>query len=235
MQIDKIIVFKDGENLIATFRDNWAGRLRGWLTGFGLLSVGFFLMVPLFSMQWFGVIVFVGLIAGGLAVLSRTFAEWRDNVLIVTDRRVIDIDRKGFFDRIVSEAPYDRIQDVSYALKGIGGALLGCGSVTVRTGVGAIGLEISFVKDPRLVHHVITEALAIAQGTVSAPSAEARVGAIMDAADGLDATEAQALMTALKGKVADRVDTSGVEVAEPVNLVVDKDLEWYRNQKDDEA
>lgn len=229
MPIDSAVLFKEGEELIAVYRDHWAGRLRGWLGGFALLGAPFFFMLPLFSFRWPGVLVFVVAVGAGLLVLARTYAEWRGNVFIVTDRRVIDVDRRGFFDRIVSEAPYDRVQDVSYGLKGAGGAILGCGSVTVRTGVGAIGLEIAFVKDPRKVHHTITEALAAALSPLGMAPGASKVGVLMDAADGLDETEAQALMTALKGKVADRSDRAeGTDLGKG-SRVVDKDLEWYRD------
>lgn len=232
MQIDSAVTLKEGEKLIAAYRDHWFGRVRGWTMGFGLLALPFFFMLPLFSFRAVGIIVFVALVGFGLYMLALTYVEWRGNIFIVTDRRVIDIDRRGFLNKIVSEAPYGRVQDVSYGLTGIAGTILGCGTVTVRTGMGAIGLEIRFVKDPQSVHDAITDALSAALGLTGASSGAKKVGALMDAADALDDTEAQALMTALKSRVADRSDGPDAGGDGPGEPVADKDLQWYRDDAD---
>jgi len=233
MELDSAVLLKEGEAPIAVYRDHWAGRLRGWVAGFGLLALPFFLMLPLFSLRTFGYLVFVALLVTGFYWLARTYVEWRGNVFIVTNRRVIDVERVGFFMVSVSEAPYDRVQDVSYSTPDTLSTILGCGAVRVRTGVGTVALEIGFVRDPRQVHHVVTEAVAIARGQVVAPAAEGRgrVDTLFEAVDELDDVEAQALLTTLKGKVGER-GAAGGPVGGTPREVPDEDLAWLKGDDD---
>lgn len=63
------------------------------------------------------------------------------NTVIVTDKRIIDRDQLGFFERKVSELHVYRIQDITVSTKGILPTMLGYGDVMVQTA----GIEQSFV------------------------------------------------------------------------------------------
>ena len=63
------------------------------------------------------------------------------NTVIVTDKRIIDRDQLGFFDRKISELHVYRIQDITVSTKGILPTMLGYGDVTVQTA----GIEPSFL------------------------------------------------------------------------------------------
>ncbi|MBP9760544.1 MAG: PH domain-containing protein [Candidatus Pacebacteria bacterium] len=72
----------------------------------------------------------------GLILWSHFFAAWSDHwldVWVVTNRRVIDIEQKGFFVRHVSSFPLDRIQDVTSETRGIFGTWLHFGTVRMQT------------------------------------------------------------------------------------------------------
>jgi uncharacterized membrane protein YdbT with pleckstrin-like domain len=72
----------------------------------------------------------------GLIMWMRFFAAWSDHWLdawIITDKRVIDIEQKGFFNRQVSSFPLDRIQDVTYDISGIIPMWLHFGNVRIQT------------------------------------------------------------------------------------------------------
>jgi uncharacterized membrane protein YdbT with pleckstrin-like domain len=79
--------------------------------------------------------VFV-LSAIGLLMWMRFFAAWSDHWLdawIITDKRVVDVEQKGFFRRQVSSFPLDRIQDVTYDISGIVPMWLHFGDVRIQT------------------------------------------------------------------------------------------------------
>lgn len=77
-----------------------------------------------------------GLAFAGLVMWVRFFATWSDHWLdawIITDKRIIDIEQKGFFSREVSSFPLDRIQDVTYDISGIIPMWLHFGDVRIQT------------------------------------------------------------------------------------------------------
>lgn len=71
-----------------------------------------------------------------LFILLFTFTNFLDyylDVWIVTNKRVINIEQKGLFSRVVSENELSRIQDVTSEIKGITGTFLKYGTVFVQT------------------------------------------------------------------------------------------------------
>ncbi|MEY4731750.1 MAG: hypothetical protein RL681_696 [Candidatus Parcubacteria bacterium] len=71
-----------------------------------------------------------------LFVWVTFFVVWTNYYLdtwIVTDKRVIDIEQKGLFNRSVSECSLDRVQDVTTEVKGFLPTLLRYGDVTIQT------------------------------------------------------------------------------------------------------
>lgn len=75
------------------------------------------------------------------------WAEWRNDVLIITNRRLVHVERQLLFYERQEQASLDRIQDVSVEKKGLGAALLGYGHLIAQT-AGATG-QIIFSHTPR--------------------------------------------------------------------------------------
>jgi uncharacterized membrane protein YdbT with pleckstrin-like domain len=88
------------------------------------------------------------------------------NTVIVTDKRIIDRDQLGFFDRKVSELHVYRIQDVTVSTKGILPTMLGYGDVMVQTA----GIEQSFVfhemPNPEEIKTEIMKVVSMANASV---------------------------------------------------------------------
>lgn len=64
------------------------------------------------------------------------FVIWIDyylDVWIVTDRRIINIEQKGFFSRIVSELELENIQDITTNVRGLIPTFLNYGDLFVQT------------------------------------------------------------------------------------------------------
>jgi hypothetical protein len=55
------------------------------------------------------------------------------DVWIITNERIIDIQQKGFFSRVISEQRHYRIQDVTSEVNGIIATVLKYGNVYVQT------------------------------------------------------------------------------------------------------
>ena len=64
------------------------------------------------------------------------FIIWTDyylDVLIVTDKHVIDIQQMGLFSRDISTLRLDRVQDITTEVHGIIATLLGFGNLQIQT------------------------------------------------------------------------------------------------------
>lgn len=230
MNVTKIVKLKDDERVLRVVRNHWIVYLLGWTFGFLLIALAFFLMMPLFTSGIGGVVTFGILNLIGAVIVARTFVVWHWNAFIVTSHRVVDVDQRGFFSRTVSEATYDKVQDVSYAIKGIMGTLLRFGTIELQTAGTTVNLELPNVHDPKEVHHLITEAMSALKAKSNGGARNEKIAALLEAAAELNDSEARAFVVALQEAVA-----SGHKDVEHA-AIDEKDLEWLkRDVKDEES
>ena len=79
------------------------------------------------------------------------FLIWIDyyfDVWIITTKRVVDIEQKGLFSRKVSEARYDKIQDITTEVKGIIPTILNYGNVLIQTAAEKEKFVFTQIADP---------------------------------------------------------------------------------------
>lgn len=77
-----------------------------------------------------------GLALWGLILWLHYFSFWTDYQLdgwIITNKRVIDVDQKGFFKRSVSSFRLERMQDATIEIHGIIATLLNFGDIHIQT------------------------------------------------------------------------------------------------------
>lgn len=198
MNTKSIVKLKDGETVVRIVRNFWLTYVGPFLFAFLLFAAPFFLMIPLFKMGSWGLGVFVVSLVAGLLVALRQAIIWYWNASVVTTQRVVDIDQRGFFDRTVSEAVFEKIQDVSYRVKGFWNTMLNFGTVVIQTAGATTNIELTNVRDPKEVHHLITEKMAARASGTDKP-APSLVSAAADMSD----AEARAFLVELQEKISD--------------------------------
>ena len=198
MNIKNVVKLKEGETVIRVVRNSWIAYFFPSFLAFFLIAAPFFFMIPLFSLQTLGVSVFLFSIAAGSIYGLRVFVSWYWNAFVITSQRVVDIDQRGFLSRTVSEATYDKIQDVSFSIKGFWGTLCNFGIIVVQTAGATTNLELPSVDDPKEIHHLITETMASHHHQLNGGARSERVAALLDAASDLNDTEARAFLVALQ-------------------------------------
>ncbi len=199
MNIENVIKLKDDEKVLRIVRGYWLVQTPRALLAFSAVAVPFFLMYPLFSAGRWGVAGFVVSVFAGTVYALRLLYLWFWNAFLVTNHRVIDVDQRGFFSRTVSEATYDKIQDVSFTVHGVWGTMFGFGKLDLQTAGSSANLELAHVKDPKEMHHLITETMGAFRGTSAAPSGrDEKVGALLEAASELKDAEARAFLVSLQ-------------------------------------
>ena len=121
---------------------------------------------------WFVAATLAGLIAGFPALLialpatvllglliAYYYIEWSNDELIITDRRVVNIQRTILnFKTQVNEIPLDGIHEVNVALPAITdvvGRLLGYGSIIIKTSGDANNIRLDEIPNPKAVQQAI--------------------------------------------------------------------------------
>lgn len=86
------------------------------------------------------------------------FLIWVDyyfDVWVVTDRRIVNIEQKGLFSRVVSELELENIQDITTDVKGIIPTFLNYGNLYVQTAAEKERFIFRHIPDPYEVKDVI--------------------------------------------------------------------------------
>lgn len=169
----------------------------------------FFLFIPLWNLKlWIWdihivgqTIFFIGLAFAPIYFL-RAYVIWHGTMLIITNQRIIDVERRGFFDRIVSEVPYESLSDVSYRSKGLVEMTAGIGSITFQLFSGNDNVCFKHIMNPAALHKEILELrVSSVRGT---PDVADPVEGVINRVKKLSPTERQALLTTLKKTVPNR-------------------------------
>jgi len=83
--------------------------------------------------------------------IFAVFVDYYLDVWIVTNHRILNIEQKGLFHRVISEQKLYRIQDVTSELKGILPTLFNYGTVHIQTAAEKSRFIFKQVPDPRHV------------------------------------------------------------------------------------
>lgn len=120
-----------------------------------LIIAPFFFLYPLLKIGPVGVLVVITSVLVGMLLGVRTLWVHQLNAFILTATRIVDVDQRGFFHRVVSETTFDKVQDVSYVIKGVAATVFRYGSVVVQTAGTAANLELNGVRNPQRVQELI--------------------------------------------------------------------------------
>lgn len=139
------IPIEEGEEIILTVRRHWFNLA---VTGMVDIFIGAIVAVIVIALPFFITdtnyfevekvlpIGFFVLGFVGLLLWMHFFYVWSDQWLdawIITNKRIIDIEQKGFFNREVSSFQIEKIQDITYTVAGIIPMWLHFGNVRVQT------------------------------------------------------------------------------------------------------
>ena len=142
-----------GENQII-WRKHWWVWLKEMVSPLSAFVILFILWVA--ASLLFGVSLWFDLLLGiSLAVTSVWFIwrsiDWRNDLYVITDDRVIDIEKVPFIREHRREAGLDKVQDVRYLQEGFIASRLDFGNVRLETAGGIGEFTFDSVPHPRQV------------------------------------------------------------------------------------
>jgi membrane protein YdbS with pleckstrin-like domain len=134
---------QEDEKLLLFLRRHWIILVGKWLMYlfFGLIPIAiyYFLLYAypfvLKNIFYFAFLLLLASIYYLFMVLFffNAFIDYHLDVWIVTNKRIIDIEQKGLFNRVISEQTIEKIQDVAAIQKGIFPTFFNYGTVQVQT------------------------------------------------------------------------------------------------------
>ncbi|MCX6783819.1 MAG: PH domain-containing protein [candidate division WWE3 bacterium] len=161
---------EEGEALLMLVRRHWFTQVGSIITILILAAVplvaGPFAprLLPFIPGRFitFGVIFWLLFV---FAYSLETFIIWYFNVLIITKKRIVDVDFWGLLNKNVSETEIAHLEDCTYAQHGVFQSLLNYGSVSMQTAGEQREFEFEGAPDPAQVHDLITDLMAGTHGT----------------------------------------------------------------------
>lgn len=184
--IEDVLLLKDGEQVKAFARRHAITLFPGLFLALLFIVLPFFLLFPLFSLGVPGLILFGITLLGGMLLTIRTLLLWDSDVLLITNYRVVDVDQRGFFSRIVSEAPLSTIQDVSWEKKGLLETVFRMGNVKIQTASTGVTICANQISHPHELHELINDlrhrmGLNVQEGSLpSSPDRLKRIASLLE-------------------------------------------------------
>ena len=157
MSLAKKIQLKEDEKIISVIQPHGLTYTWKYFLGLAFLFVFSFFMFRLFFYGWWGYVIYgLGMFLG-LYIIFHTWFINHANVLVVTDTRVVDIHRLGWFDEIVSSVSYLDVKDVVVRKKGIAQSLFNFGGIAIATKSQQFILEVLNISNPSQVQLLLAD------------------------------------------------------------------------------
>jgi len=146
------------EEIVIFARRHWVAFLGNLLLGVFLYLMPIVVLILLavylpsiYTSSWRAIMVVFASIYY-LIMTAFIFLQWISyyfDIIIVTNKRVVDIVQEGLFNRRITEIPLLRVQDVTGEIKGFFQTLFGYGNVVVETaGEGTLNLKFKDIPNP---------------------------------------------------------------------------------------
>ena len=157
--LDKIIISKiklrDEEKIIRIYLRSLWFWWRQIMVSAVLLILPFFLLFPLLQKDQVGLAAGSIIFLAGFVVLVKIYLDYRLNIFILTNKRVIDMVHHCFFNFSLSSVLYAKIQDVSCDSRGLRGFLWRLGDVYVTLAEATFKLQLPTIRHPEKIMNEI--------------------------------------------------------------------------------
>ena len=143
------------EHVVVTIRQGMVGIVPKLILPAIFVIGPFFFLFLLFSHGTTGVVLFISLLIFGIVLVSRRLYLWHAQAFIITNQRIIDVDRRGLFKQIISSASLNHITDVYYESIGLWQTVSKSGNIIVILNDGKTKFEFKNVSYPERTLQII--------------------------------------------------------------------------------
>jgi uncharacterized membrane protein YdbT with pleckstrin-like domain len=107
---------------------------------------------------WFWLVILAVLVVIGCVGFVHWF-NWRYDLYVITDRRVVDSTRRFPFKKRLAEAQLDRVQDTSYEKSGLFANVFNYGTMVIQTAGEASNFQWEGMPDPVRAQAIVRQAV----------------------------------------------------------------------------
>lgn len=157
-QSDASIALDAREHIILTVRQGLVGVVPKLIFPSFFVIAPFFFLFLLFSRGTVGAFIFFVSLVFGISLIARSFYVWSRQSMVVTNQRIVDVDCKGIFRRIVSSVPLGHMSDAYYETSGILQALTKAGNIIVILNNGKTRFEFKNAAHPERTLQILHDA-----------------------------------------------------------------------------
>ncbi len=147
-----------GEVVVATYRRHWIALARGMVLPavVSLIALPLVLaLAPLASSTWGILLLAVVALGLPLAALAWGFVNWRMDYLMITNRRIVHVDKLPLVSERRREMPLTRVQDIRVSVPNLMARTLGYGRVSVQSAGTAGDLTFRPIARPESVRELV--------------------------------------------------------------------------------
>jgi len=157
MSIGGKIGLKHGETFIELRRHTFFAYLFLYFLGILILFIDAFFIFWLIGQGIYGyAIITLGMLLG-LYIIVRAFRRQRKNYWILTDQRIIDIDKTGWLEESVASIDLDSIVDIVVTKKGLRAKIFNYGNLQIETGNEQYLIIIDKIRKPKKFADLLQE------------------------------------------------------------------------------
>ncbi|MBI4599564.1 hypothetical protein HY732_01435 [Candidatus Uhrbacteria bacterium] len=159
LSIHETIQLEPEERIIALFRRHGATVFVSSVPYALLIILLFLFIFPLFSLGGRGIALFAALGFLFAMLALRKIAAWLGTITILTSRRLLIIQRFGFFKKKVNEIKLDQISELSYEVKGMLQTAGTYGTIFLLVTFTSAMVSIPDIPDPQSALNAISQAI----------------------------------------------------------------------------
>lgn len=142
-----VLQLQEGERIETILRRHTIDLWPKLILSGALIVLPFFFLFSLTQLGVFGILLFCFAVGAGFYFAGRTLVLWDAQVLLVTNKRLIHVDQRGVWQRVVSETPLMEIRSVECRRKGLVDFI--CRTATIRVLSTAPASTIEFARAPK--------------------------------------------------------------------------------------
>lgn len=151
MSLEKKIQLRPNEEIDLIVRRSGAIFTWRYILSFAILFSTAFYLFWLLAQGWWGmVIVGLGFVVG-IYIIFHAWFFWKNNMLVVTTERVVDINRLSWFEELISAAAYNDIKDIYLHRKGVFASIFNYATVVIESKSQRALLELPAVAEPEKI------------------------------------------------------------------------------------
>lgn len=161
MRVEQFVDLRDSEEIVYIVRQHPVSHAFRFILFIFWILIPFILLYPLLQIPLFGVLAFLLFVGSAALYGFFAFRKWEHTAIILTTERIVDVDQRGWIERVVTEIPLSRVVEATYRTGGWFSAILRTGVMLIRTSQRFPDIEFYFTPHParlaRRIHELQRE------------------------------------------------------------------------------